>query len=80
MADKAKYADALYLELQRCVGMLVEIGDLNGFRNMSDEELGRAWQAVARRAGMLLNRIDGLPSDYPDTAVAHPSPEPGEAP
>lgn len=60
----SEYGYDLYSALRQCVGILCEGGDLNNYRNMTDEELGRAWIAVARNAGMLLNRIDGMPSDY----------------
>jgi len=57
-------ADDLYVALKQCAGVLVESGDLNNYRIMTDEELGRMWIACARNAAMLLNMIDGLPTDY----------------
>jgi len=56
-------AAALYRALRRCLGILCESANLNNYRNLSDEELGRMWIATARQAGHLLNKIDGLPYD-----------------
>ena len=35
--------------LAQALGLIVEFGDLNGFRNLSNEELGRAVVCVAER-------------------------------
>lgn len=41
--------------LTHCLGIIVEFGDLNGFRNMTDEELGRSVWTVAKEAADALS-------------------------
>lgn len=52
----------MYRALKWSLGIIVEFGDLNGFRNVSDEELGKMVRAAAREIGIILNQIDGLPA------------------
>lgn len=47
--------------LQNALGIIVEFGDLNGFRNCSDEELGRLVKAVAVDAANALAKADPPP-------------------
>jgi DNA integrity scanning protein DisA with diadenylate cyclase activity len=51
-------APDLYAALKHALGIIVEFGDLNGFRNMSDEELGRAVKGVAENAAAALNKAE----------------------
>ncbi len=60
IARMRESAPELYRALRQCLGVLCEAGDLNNYRNLTDEELGRVWIATARQAGNLLNKIDGL--------------------
>lgn len=60
-ADAALIAAAprLYNALTQALGLIVEFGDLNGFRNLSDDELGGAVKAVAQEAGLALMEARG---------------------
>lgn len=58
------HAGDLYDALKLVTGVLCESADLNNYRNLSDEELGRMWQDTAKHAGHLLNLIDGLPNEF----------------
>ena len=55
----------LQMTLERAVkllkqngGLLCESGNLNNYRNLSDEELGRAWVATATLTAEFLNEIE----------------------
>lgn len=58
------HAADLYDALKLTTGVLCESGDLNNYRNLSDDELGRMWIDTAKHAGHLLNLIDGLPNEF----------------
>jgi hypothetical protein len=47
--------------LKQGLGIIVEFGDMNGFRNTTDEELGRLVKTVAEDIGHLLNKLEGRP-------------------
>lgn len=47
--------------LNRALSVIVEFGDMNGFRNLSNEELGRMTIAVAEECAALLNTEEGIP-------------------
>jgi hypothetical protein len=51
----------MYRALKWSLGIIVEFGDLNGFRNLSDQELGKMVRKAAVEIATVLNRIDGLP-------------------
>jgi|SRR6185312_12608918 len=63
-ARMREHAADLYDALKLVLGVLCEAGDLNNYRNLSDEELGRVWITTAKHAGHLLNMIDGLPHEF----------------
>jgi hypothetical protein len=77
-------SDLLYWALKRALGVVVEFGDLNGFRNLTDEELGRTVIGVAEAGAALLNKLDGLafdPAKIPPRrarALLQPAPAEGE--
>lgn len=52
-------APALAEALEHALGLIVEFGDLNGFRNLSDAELGKAVVAVAEEARAALALAKG---------------------
>jgi len=45
--------------LKQNTGLLCESGNLNNYRNLSDEELGKAWVETAKRTAEFLNEIEG---------------------
>ena len=59
-----EHAADLYDALRLVTGVLCEVGDLNNYRNLTDQELGRMWVQTAKHAGYLLNLIDGLPHEF----------------
>lgn len=59
-----EHAADLYDALTLVTGVLCESGDLNNYRNVSDEELGRMWIETAKHAAHLLNLIDGLSNEF----------------
>lgn len=46
-------------------GLVVEFGNLNGFPNLSDEELGSAVMGVAREGARVLNLYDAALAEQP---------------
>lgn len=58
---RAQEAEAALADAERALtqalGMIVEFGDLNGFRNLSDQELGASVYAMAIAASECLDRI-----------------------
>ena len=44
----------LVCALTQCLVLICETGDINNYRNLSDEELGRAWSGVAKMAAEAL--------------------------
>lgn len=52
-------APDLYTALTHALGVIVEFGDLNGFRNLTDAELGKAYLAVAKNASAALAKARG---------------------
>lgn len=74
-----EHAADLYDALKLVTGVLCESADLNNYRNLSDEELGRAWVETAKHAAHLMNLIDGLPNEFRPLA-RHLSPPPRTAP
>lgn len=60
LADLARKTEALEegeRRLTQCLGMIVEFGNLNGFRNLSDQELGRSVLAMATAASATLDNL-----------------------
>ena len=47
---KAWLIPELVEALTHCLGLLCESGNLNNYRNLSDQELGRAWVETANEA------------------------------
>lgn len=41
--------------LNQCLGIIVEFGDLNGFRNLSDQDLGKAVITMSDAAAAQVN-------------------------
>ena len=61
-AEKMRALDEAVIEgmrtaLTHCLGVLCEVADLNNYRNLSDEELGRAWNAAAKEAADALDAL-----------------------
>jgi hypothetical protein len=63
--------------LTMALGVIVEFGDLNGFRNLSDQELGRTVHQMAVYASDALDevraalaRVDATPVSTPQPVVA----------
>jgi hypothetical protein len=52
-------APKLLKALNQCLGILCESGNLNNYRNLSDEELGKAWIEAAKHAAEVLNEAEG---------------------
>lgn len=52
----AMVTEAVTLLKQGC-GIIVEFGDLNGFRNLKDEELGALVVSTAQAIGTYLNKV-----------------------
>ena len=44
--------------LNQALGVIVEFGNLNGFRNLSDQELGKAVQTMAESAAQQIENAD----------------------
>jgi hypothetical protein len=57
--------DQLAKALRQTCGLVVEFGNLNGFRNLSDEELGSAVMGVAREGARVLNLYDAALAEQP---------------
>ena len=55
LAELVAENERLRTVLNQALGVIVEFGDINGFRNCSNEELGRTVTAVAERAAEALN-------------------------
>ena len=57
-------APDLLAALKHALGVIVEVGDLNGFRNLTNEELGAVVIAVAKEASAVIAKaeIDPLPT------------------
>lgn len=53
---EAELSRAITLLKQAC-GIIVEFGDLNGFRNLSNQELGKAVRETAIAIGEFLNEV-----------------------
>jgi hypothetical protein len=54
LSDAATEIEALRTTLNQALGIIVEFGNLNGFRNMSDAELGKAVIGMAERIAEVL--------------------------
>ena len=48
----------MHTALKQSLGVIVEFANLNGFRNMTDQELGRTVTGIAESLGHLLNKIE----------------------
>lgn len=46
--DYSEAVNALVRAANQALGVIVEFGDLNGFRNLSDEELGKCVVGMAK--------------------------------
>jgi hypothetical protein len=57
--------DQLAKALRQTCGLVVEFGNLNGFRSLSDEELGSAVMGVAREGARVLNLYDAAIAEQP---------------
>ena len=59
---RADAAEALLVEAEtvtkQALGMIVEFGDMNGFRNTTDEELGAAVSGMAKRLAAFLTELE----------------------
>lgn len=52
--------------LKQNTGLLCESGNLNNYRNLSDEELGKAWVETAKCTAEFLNEVEGpVPASTP---------------
>ncbi len=60
-------APDLLAALTHCLGILCESGNLNNYRNLSDEELGKAWVAAAKEAAAAITKATGVP--HPSAVV-----------
>lgn len=58
MVEAADEIEQLRHVLNQSLGIIVEFGNLNGFRNLSDAELGRAVVGMAERIAEVLPERD----------------------
>lgn len=58
-ALQVRFDQAIKL-LKQNTGLLCESANLNNYRNLSDEELGKAWTETATRTASFLNEIEGI--------------------
>lgn len=66
MAERAEATERLHKAATQALGIIVEFGDLNSFRNTSDAELGALVIAVAQELARALNDFEaGRPSPAP---------------
>ena len=70
VAELVEAARGAERRLTQATGIIVEFGDLNGFRNASDEELGRAVLAMATAGCHTLDRLHAALSAFSPPAQA----------